>query len=301
MKDNLSIEVILQQKSLFEKPLPLEVLLGEELQYGSFEGLHLVLGKVNKQGFVAYHKDHLARGIRVTWQEEETKGIKCFLPIPTCEEEIHDLFQMVLRVLKYWTCSITMNGTLMTSNEFKNMEEETVLFNLRTLHEVSKEVLNEEKGILTLSCAMHRLCIGAKEADHFWSGTNTNEFRNWMHTLQALPAYVAEPQILSDEEDSFVAVYTIPSGVPLILTSKPELPLNYYDLKTGKPNITITSWNVRYYDPQSESVLGTASYKRFLESLPIEKTHDYDGGHIYVNELTRKELELLASLSDQHE
>lgn len=302
MSENLKLEVVLRQKSVFPKPMPFQTLLGEELSYGTFDGLHLTLGKISPKGFVAYHPEHIARGIRITWEEEETGLIKLFLPIPTCSEEIQDFHEMTLRAMRYWTCSIELNGALMTSNEYKEMLEEMEVLNLRALHEVMKEVLNEETGSLSLSCAYHRLDVGAKEAEEFWSGTTTNAFRDWMHSLQSKAAYIAEPEVLSiPNQEGYTGVYTIPDGVPFVLPKEGQLPLSYYDLETGKPKIEIQEWVVRYYLTEKETLIGIASYQRMLETLPQEKTQDYDNTHYYIEALTQEELEYMASLSDSNE
>ena len=57
----MSIDVILTQKGLFKKPMPLEVILGKELAYGKMEGFRLIRGQLGETEFLAYHPEHIAR------------------------------------------------------------------------------------------------------------------------------------------------------------------------------------------------------------------------------------------------
>ena len=61
----MSLDVCITQKGLFKKGIPLEVILGNELSYGNFDGLCLECGQLGETEFLAYHPAHIGRGLDV--------------------------------------------------------------------------------------------------------------------------------------------------------------------------------------------------------------------------------------------
>lgn len=291
MANKLSFDAILTQKSVFPKPLPLNVLLGDSLHYGTYEGMHLAREKVGSMGFVAYHPEHIGRGIRVAWTKTETKSITISLPLPSSDEEINDFIDMILRVSKAWTCSISFNDTILTSQILKGMTEDFEITNLRLLHDLMQDVLNQDsEGELSLSCAMHRIVVGKKEANQFWAGTTTDKFRDWMHHLQERNAFVAEVELLMNKDQrTYTGRFTLPSHLPIIFPNHPVLPLPYFDLTTGESYYHVTQWEVRLLDTDENFTYGYLSFDELQKRIPSEKVHYFDAANFYVDPLTRED------------
>ncbi len=78
----MGIDVNIKAGVLHRKLLPMNIILGEELHYGSFENDYLVTDKVGDGWLNAYHPGHVARGISVYWQEGSVPRWSCGCPSP---------------------------------------------------------------------------------------------------------------------------------------------------------------------------------------------------------------------------
>ena len=106
----MSIDVILTQKGLFKKPMPLEVILGKELAYGKMEGFRLIRGQLGETEFLAYHPEHIARGFSVIWSPEEKERIQLRALTPSTEAELRDFYDAVDRMVSYWNGRLEVDG-----------------------------------------------------------------------------------------------------------------------------------------------------------------------------------------------
>ncbi len=283
------MEIHIVQKSVFPRPLPLSVLLGEDLQYGCYEGMHLTPGKTNKYGFTAFLPQAIGRGIRVRWQDGEEKEVTITLPLPTSDEEIAAFLGMVLRTARHWTCSLFLNGDPVTTHRIIDMEEDVQILNLRILHEMMLPMLTAEDQVLSFSCAMHRISCGKKEAESFWSGTTPNAFRDWMHALQSQVCFIAEAELFADD-DAHTGVLTVPSNVPVVLPLQPEVPLPYYDLNNGTAEIQVNRWYARLYSSAEGRAVGMIPYNLFLSRLEGLNTSYYDASDFRLEALSEEDL-----------
>ena len=95
--------VRLRQTAAKKKALPLEVILGEELVFGAFDGLRTNPGELGERDFIAWHPEHIGRGFSVEWKEGEKHKVEMRLPLPSMNEEIKDFYETVRRIAEFWS------------------------------------------------------------------------------------------------------------------------------------------------------------------------------------------------------
>lgn len=290
---NLTISVEIENSVLFSSGIPLDVILGDHLNYGIYRSNHLTPGQCAENGFIAYNPSLIGRGIRVYWRETEKKKISLHLSLPTSEEEIDEYFAMLFRIWREWTMAKVKSGTFPVDvNNVHSFINQNYDVNLKQLHEIGMTVLDGHRGMMIMGCAMHRLVIGKKEAEHFWSGTNTDRFRDWMNELQQIDAVPLEPVIYESREHKGprVGEYTCYSRLSMIFPLHPALPNKFYDYKTGRPQFEVSNYRICMMNSDTMKPLGYLTFDEFLIELPEECRQYYDADDILINELTEDQM-----------
>lgn len=281
MKQTLKLKVVLTQKSKFPKTLPLEVILNDEFQYGIMKGNRFFASQYEKDGFIAYHPDHIGRGIRVVWNPKEEESIKLVLLLPSTYEEIHDFITMIARITKAWTCAVTLNGYPLTTQELIDKEEEIERMNSKVLQDFVVNLIENENQFMEMQCALHQLSISKQEVTHWLNQSSTDLFRNWLHERQQEMVYTVEPEIL-EKEDEKIGLFTIPMGVPVLLPKKPMVEKQ-----------KIAQWMVQFYDAEENTVLAYYAFDELLKLLKENKKRDYDALYWIIGPMQESDLEAL--------
>lgn len=291
--EGFAIDLEIIQNGLFPRAISLETILGHELQYGVYLSNHLQKGRMAGNGFIAFHPQRLARGIRVYWVPQEKKKISLHVTLPTSSEEIDDLFRMARRICSAWSgASLRLGAKELAPALIEPAADQLKTLNLRSLHEAASNVLDGSRGDLIIGCALHRLVIGPREADHFWSGTDTDAFRDWLHERQSIDAYAAEPQILEHKEDSKIkmGMYTVLADHQIIFPKTPEVPIQYYDRKTGRPLFRVDSYRVRFLSADGSETLGYLSFEEFMNALGSGSTEYYDADDLLIHQSSQEQI-----------
>lgn len=285
----MSIDITLKRKGLFQKELPLAVILGDELQYGAFDGLRLTPGEKDETEFIAYSPQWIGRGFSVEWAEGESKQVNLRLLSPASREELRSFFDCVKRIDEFWKCHIEVDGTATTVKEFLQRFDEMVEFNLRALRNLLEEILSGKSGALTLFSAMWPLTVGKAEAKEILENGGLEAFRNFLHEKQSIDAYYAKPNFYADEEGYFGA-YVLSEDVRSIFPQKPYVPFGFADPQTGK-RLEVSRWKLFLYAHSLETTIGNVPYDAFLGKLPKNKVQTYDANHILLENLTLQEMQ----------
>ncbi len=286
----MSVDITIRQKGLLKKTLPLTVILGEKLQYGAFDGVALEVGKLAENEFVAFHPEHIARGISVVWNEKEKNEVSLRLLNFTSDAEINDLYQMVGRIASHWNCTIEVDGNAVTAEEFQAGQQDMIDFNRR----VAKEFLTRsitakenEDANYTIFCAMWPLVIGPEEAQRFLN--DFESFAVWLHDKQKLDAYYANPHFYKTET-GIIGMYALTEDTRSIFPVKPYVPLGINNPETGKM-LECNNYVVMLYSLTENAVIGQIPvYEKFLDALPSQKVSRYDGNNILIEGLTHAEM-----------
>ena len=287
---NTEVNVVLTQITKFPRSIPLQLMTGDTLHYGYFSRDHLVKNKTARNMLVLYREDKIGRGIRTNWDKDNETELKILLPLPANTEEIHELFQLVHRAGEYWTGSVEINGNHFSLSRLDEKEEEVQRQNVRLLNELLPQVLGGS-GNLSLSCAMHRLVLGSKEAGQIGYCRDAEAFGQWMHELQNKTYYIAEPEVRVQQN---TGTYFLPAGVPIIFPDKPGIPFTMYD---QKDKVRVDHWLISLYDSNTSKVLGTIRFDDLNVVLPRSKTKYYDAGHKMIEPLSTKDLLDMLELS----
>ena len=299
--DGMSVRVTVRQRSLFPRYIEPQELLLESMGYGSYENEGFVKDVMRGESLVAYHRDHIGRGIRVSCHNDE-KTYELTLNLPSSYEELEDFFQMTARLAKKAICEVFLNEKPFIPKKFREIRQNYQVYNLKLLHELMGKILNESPHTMSIGCVFHRLVAGEKEADRMWAGTNTDEYRNWMHDSQKGQAFFSQARVIHEEEGSgHVAMFTLPAQKTVIFPNHMELPVRFYDLSTGMPKYDISRWQVEFTDPKKEKVLGTMKFEDFHRMVPKEKTSYYDAADTLIEPFSEDEiLTLLKEAGEVH-
>lgn len=282
----MSIEVTVKQTGIFKKELPLEVILGNQLKYGNFDGLRLSEGELGEDEFIAYHPAHIARGFSVTWKQGEREEVDLRLLTPTCQEELDDFYSCVTRIAGYWKhCVIELEGEPKKLQEFQSTRDDMLKFNLDVLHNIGKDE-STLRAPLTLFCAFWPLVLGKEDLEELSKSTDLSAFRDYMHEKQKLDVYYAKPSFYQDEEGIFGA-YAITEETRSVFPVEPYVPMGITDPNTGE-QLKVDRWCISLFSITENRIVGRIDYSRFLKSVPDEMKTPYDAGNVIIEPIELK-------------
>ena len=291
----MSIDIVIRQKGLFKKTLPLSVILGESLSCGVYDDSYRLDTASQKGGELAvFDPVHKARGFTVTWKPTERKKLTLRALNPTTDHELRDYYATVERIMTYWNATLEVDG-------FKNVPLQTFLggldamteHNRRYLEFFTDKILAGDKGPLTLCCALWPLRFGVKEAqaakDH--PAGAADYLARWLHEMQSVDAYYAAPGYYTEEGGLF-GRFAFTVGCRSIFPLKPTVPLGATDPKTGRPPV-VEDYEIAFVNPEKDKLLGAVPFDLFLGALDPDKVSYYDEGSILIDPHTADEMEAL--------
>lgn len=296
----MTIKVTALRRSLFPKVVTPQMIMLEGMKAGSIKNGRFTPGEYGQDFIVVYHPERIGRGIQMRWDDKNVRFTELSLNLPTSEEELYDFFQMSARLARQDLTEMSLNGKPFVPKQFKQIKEAYRVYNLKLLHEMMSNVLNEPPGRISIGCVFHRLAAGEKEADRMWAGIDTAVYRDWMHESQALDAYFSEARLEKAHPDKeYKAVFTLPAGSTVILPDHEELPIRFYDMKTGRPRYEISEWLIEFVDKTGGRVLGMIPLKKFRNLLPSEKVSYFDGADSLLEPFTAEELKGILEQAEQ--
>lgn len=283
----MSIDITIKQKGFTKKTLPLEVILGHELAYGFFDGLRLEPGELGDSEFLAYHPEHIARGISIIWTPSETKQVALRSLSPSTSAELRDLYAMVRRITEYWNCALTVDGNKVKPEVFQNGLADMAAFNAKVLNHMTQKILSGEQENITLYSAMWPITMGKQEAEIF--ARDPDSFASWLHEKQSIDVYYAKPSFEMTEDGTVLGHYALTEDVRSIFPLKPYVPFGYVNPNTNKA-LECDQYDVSIYSITREAVIGTIEYGQLIESIDPAKKSRFDDDHLLIEPLTLDEL-----------
>ena len=287
----MSLEVVIKQKLFGRKPMPLEVILGEELYYGNYENDCLNIGEMGTEEILVYNPERIGRGFSVIWTADEKKAVTLRLLQPTTTRELQDFYAAVERMAKYWEGSLEVEGQKQSLEVFLASYREMMEFNLKALKDFAGQVLDGTYDTLALYAAMWPMSMGKEEAALFLQ--NPHLFEGWLHEKQAMNVYYETPDFFMGEA-GIVGRFILVNDLPAIFPEPPAVPMGLADPKTGERPESV-QWLVTVGIQGEKEPLCDVEYSEFLRLLPAEKKSKYDGGHFLLAELTEEEIRALAN------
>lgn len=286
----MSIDVTIRQKGLFQKRLPLEVILGETLQYGSFEnGLSLAPDRLGKGFFIAYEPAQPARGITVGWRPGVIREVTLRLLNPTTDREIRCFFDSIGRIVQFWHCDVLIEGEKQKLPLKEEIIDERIRWNREVLAAILRQVAEAENGPLCLNCALFPLHIGPKTAKMLLE-QGCDGFAKYL-TLQQKDAFYASPHVYQEPgTDRIVGFYALTEGVRSILPIDPDALLKM----PGAENIVVEEWNVflgiESRENNDAGRFPCIPYQALWERLPAGKLRRFDAVCNLIERLTHEEM-----------
>lgn len=289
----MSIDITLRQTAAKKKVLPLEVILGEELVYGAFDGLRTNPGEKGARDFIAWNPDHIGRGFSVEWQEGEKRRVDLRLPLPSTNEEIKDFYDCVERIASFWNCGVEEDGEKAELNVFLSGLKAVQETNDRMIIEMAEQVfMGEKDGSMIMPAAIWQLAVGKEEARTFLRAPE--KFAPWLHEHQAVDAYYAMAQFF-DRSGKTVGRFTLPVEVPTILPRIPQVPFGYIDTETGLPLVCDT-YEIAFLNPEEGKIFACMDYDAFLDRVDATKCERFDGDCFLAQAMDMKELQRVAGI-----
>ena len=106
----MSIDIRITQKGLLKKTLPLHVITGSDLCYGTSDGMKLKENDLSSDEIILYHSNHISRGFSIEWTPEKKDYVDLRALSPDSREGLNDFFAAIQRIASYWKCEIEMDG-----------------------------------------------------------------------------------------------------------------------------------------------------------------------------------------------
>ena len=283
----MSIDVVIRQKGFFKKDLPLKTILGNNLSYGAFDGLRLETGVMKGSEFIAYNSSHIGRGFSVNYDRSKPNEITLRLLNPTSNEELHDFYQCIGRIVDHWKCDLEVDGEQTTPSDFQKGLPWVRKCNARYLLDMAEEICSGKSGNLTLFSAFWPLAVGKPEAELF-KVEGVDAFRDWMHKKQSIDAYYAKPRFFLLNR-SAIGRYVITENTLSIFPLKGCVPFGVVDPKTNEP-LKCEIYEMWFYSTSEKMMLGGVPYEKFFESIHHGKISRYDAEHVLVKPIPYAEM-----------
>ncbi len=285
----MAIDVMIEQKLFGRKNMPLEVILGESLNYGNFENDMLNIGELGENEFIAYNPEKIGRGFSVIWTPEEKRRLYLRLPLPSTTRELKDFYCTIERMVKYWGARLTADGSRVSLSEFLDGYDDMVEFNYRALKQFSAQILDGTQEMLTLYSAMWQLTLGKEEAAIF--SNEPERFDEWLHEKQDIDVFFESPDLYNSENGIFGRFF-ITDELPAIFPNEPTVPFGITDSETGKA-LECKNWYIAVGFHDEKRPIREMEYSEFLDSLPEDKKTRYDGNHFLLDALTKEEIKMI--------
>ncbi len=286
----MAIDVLVKQKLFGNKVMPLEVILGKKLHYGTFENDQLTVGELGENQFIAYNPDSIGRGFSVVWNPQEKKAISLRLPQPSTTEELRDFYNAIERMVKYWDGKLIVDGNQVHLPEFLSTFNNMVDLNYRFIKQLSQKALNGEHDSLTLYSTKWPLSIGKQEATIFLE--NPDYYAEWLHKKQSMDVYFASPNFYVGDNGISARFYLI-NNLPAVFPQKPAVPFGTIDPATGK-QLECKEWLILLGIEGKNEPLCEMEYSKFLRLIPESKKSRYDANRFLLSEFTEEEIQALA-------
>ena len=296
----MSIDIVIRQKGLFKKTLPLSVILGDNLACGVYEaGYRLDPGEWKSEDgeIVVYDPHHKGRGFSAIWTPTQKKGVTLRALHPTCAEELKAFYATVARITDYWSCSLEVDGNPMTPAEFQAGLADMLEANNRYLDLFIKESMDKEPyESMTLFSAFWPLEFGAKEAAEVKNAPEgaPARFARWLHEMQSADTYYAVAGYM-EEKDGIVSRFAFTEDCDSLFPVRPSVPFGITGAD-GKP-LEVSRYEVAIVatSTPSVSVIGTLPYDKFMSALSPDKVSYYDAKRVRIAPHSLSELkELIA-------
>lgn len=257
----MEINVTVNRRTLFPRPVPFERLLLDGMNYGVRRNGEFHAGTAAADHVFAYNENRIARGIAIRWNPQEISYTGLSLKLPTSSEEMEDFFLMVAHLARQDICEVAFNGEPFLPKMFHKTKEQMQIYNLRLLHDLMGQILNEEIPFCRFDCVFYPIHAGKQEAEYMWAGISTDAFRNWMDECQRPYAYYAEENF---EAAGDSAALTIPCGRQVIVPRASD------------------TLQVRLIDPETEKTIGILPLSGFLAGYALDEVSRFDETHVGV-------------------
>ena len=291
----MGIDITIRQTAAKKKVLPLEVIVGEELVYGAFDGLRTIPGETGERDIIVWHPDHIGRGFSVEWKEGEKRKVEMRLPLPSANDEIRDFYEAVERIAKFWNAGIEEGGEKADLDTFMAGLEGLQETNDRMIIEMAERVfMGEKDGSMTMPSAVWQLAVGKEEAREFLR--NPEKFGPWLHDRQMVDAYYAMAQYY-ERSGKIIGSFVLPTDTPTILPRIPQVPFGFVDTDTGVPLVCDT-YEIRFWDSEEKKLFALMDYDAFLDRVDASRCERYDGDCFLVEALPLEELKRVAGIKE---
>ena len=296
----MSIDIVIRQKGLFKKTLPLSVILGDNLACGVYEaGYRLDPGEWKSEDgeIVVYDPHHKGRGFSVIWTPTQKKGVTLRALHPTSTYELKAFYATVARITDYWSCSLEVDGNPMTPAEFQAGLSNMLEANDRYLDLFIKESMDKEPyESMTLFSAFWPLEFGSKEAAEVKDAPEgaPARFARWLHEMQSVDTYYAVAGYM-EEKDGIVSRFAFTEDCDSLFPVRPSVPFGITGAD-GKP-LEVSRYEVAIVatSTPSVSVIGTIPYEAFMAALSPDKVSYYDAKRVRIAPHSLSELKELIS------
>ena len=285
----MSIDIRITQKGLLKKALPLNVITGSDLHYGTSDGMKLKENDLGSDEIILYHPEHISRGFSIDWTPERKDYVDLRALSPDSCEGLEDFFAAIQRIAGYWKCKIEMDGNIVSASELVSMIPDMQAFNETVLESVCADILLGKKESLTLYSVMFQVVLGVSEAEQFQH--DVKAFGKWLHEKQSEDAYYAQPQFFRTDA-GIVGRYVVTEDCRTIFPLKGQVPLGISDPETGKA-LKCDRYEVYFYSISQEKMLGYVPFETFIEIIK-EQAERFDGANIIFEGFSLEFLKKLA-------
>ena len=282
----MSIDIRITQKGLLKKTLPLHVITGSDLCYGTSDGMKLKENDLSSDEIILYHSNHISRGFSIEWTPEKKDYVDLRALSPDSREGLNDFFAAIQRIASYWKCEIEMDGNITALSELVSLIPDMQAFNETVLESVCGDILSGKKESLTLYSVMFPVVLGVPEAEKFRH--DVDAFGRWLHEKQSVDAYYARPQFFRTEV-GVVGRYVVKEDCRTIFPLKGQVPLGISDPETGK-GLKCDRYEVYFYSISQEKMLGYVPFETFIEIIK-EQAERFDGANIIFEGLSMEALQ----------
>lgn len=283
----MSVDVTIRQKGLFKRKLTIQDILMEKFAYGRYDQNYVLIPDERIENeFTIYHPDHIARGISVIWNEDETLEIGLHMLLPTTHEEIDDFYQLVQHLCHLWkTQTFIQDGEEINVSTIYELKSEIKDFSYHTLEQFLTKHKNGH-----FFCAMWPYYFHYQDVQHWLDDKSLTAFSKDLHENQLKDLYYANARMYQVKDKGILGVYTVTATVDTVFPLKPMIPMSCVDFQTGE-SIEADQYVVVFVSIEKNQMLGDIPFDCFMKELSHRELHEFDSEHIFFEGFSEEEIE----------
>lgn len=224
----VSIEIRPKEGSGLKLTVP-QIAKLENLSYGSMDNDFCMVFDEIGTYTVLYDPDNIGRGFEV-WVENDNVVIR--MPLPNTENDIRHLYSLAQKICRFFGVdSFLCDDELVPFEHIPLKIEQNINASLSGLKAIENQIMSGENSSMLIFGATNPVTLGPDQLEEI--GGTMEGFEKFMHRLQQLDVFYANPRFYKLPGDRVFGLYFVGENVMTVVPHTPSYPFAKIDNLKG--------------------------------------------------------------------